>query len=175
MTTRGSYVHNSMVTFSGESRKFKFNAIFSKYWWFQTKWFTRLLELIQFYKQNPLEIFFLHYLPKLYIGFNNGEGRIWTKTCVFLFASNFHCCHERSIILTVCITKKLPIWIIKIYRILGLTYPSSASSSGTNLSCTAPTPRWQAWGEGMMAATPLTPYSPKFEILNVPPCKGEKK
>ena len=34
-------------------------AIFSKYWWFQTKWFTRLLELIQLYKQNPLENIFI--------------------------------------------------------------------------------------------------------------------
>ena len=32
-----------------------FYAIFSKYWRFQTKWFTGLLELVQLYKQNPLE------------------------------------------------------------------------------------------------------------------------
>ena len=32
-------------------------AIFSKYWWFQTKQFTRLLEFIKVYKQNPLDKF----------------------------------------------------------------------------------------------------------------------
>ena len=46
-----------MVKFSGASWKFYFNAIFSEYWWFQTKWFTGLLELVQLYKQNPLEKF----------------------------------------------------------------------------------------------------------------------
>ena len=51
MTSRGSYVHKPMVTFSGASRKCKFDSIFSKYWWFQTKRFTRLLE----HKQNALE------------------------------------------------------------------------------------------------------------------------
>ena len=61
MATRGSYVHNSMVDFSGASRKCWFYAIFSKYWWFQTKLFTRLLELIhvQLYKQNPVEKFLI--------------------------------------------------------------------------------------------------------------------
>ena len=32
--------HNSMVRFSRASRKCNFYAIFSKYWWFQTKRFT---------------------------------------------------------------------------------------------------------------------------------------
>ena len=59
MATRGSYVHNSMGEFSGASRKFSFYAIFSKNWWFQTKRFTGLLELIQLYKQYPLEKFFI--------------------------------------------------------------------------------------------------------------------
>ena len=54
-----SYVHNSVVEFSGTSRKCKFYAIFSGNWWFQTKRFTGLLELIQPYKQNPLEKFFI--------------------------------------------------------------------------------------------------------------------
>ena len=57
MATRGSYVHNSMPEFSAESRKFYFYAIFSENWWFQTKIFTGLLELIQLYKQRPLEFF----------------------------------------------------------------------------------------------------------------------
>ena len=73
MATRGSYVHNSMVTFWGAFWKCKFYAVFSKYWWFQTKLFTGLLELIQLYKQSPLEKILIvdHYLPKLYIGFKS--------------------------------------------------------------------------------------------------------
>ena len=59
MATRGSYVHNSMVNFSRASQKFSFYAIFSKYWWFQTKRFAGLLEIVQLYKQNPLEKFFI--------------------------------------------------------------------------------------------------------------------
>ena len=55
MATRGSYVHNSMVEFLGASRKMLVYAIFSEKLWFQTKRFTGLLELIQLYKQNPLE------------------------------------------------------------------------------------------------------------------------
>ena len=70
MATRGSYVHNSTVEFSGASRKYY--AIFSENWWFQTKRFTALLELVQLYKQNPLEKrFHFHHLPKLYIGIKN--------------------------------------------------------------------------------------------------------
>ena len=53
MTTRGSYVHNSMVQFSGASQKCYFYAIFSENSWFQTKRFTGLLEHIQLYKRNP--------------------------------------------------------------------------------------------------------------------------
>ena len=34
------------------------DAIFSKYWWFQIKRLTGLLELMQLYKHNPLENFF---------------------------------------------------------------------------------------------------------------------
>ena len=59
MTARGSYVHNFMVEFSGASRKCEFYAIFSENWWFQTKRFTGLLELIKIYKQNPPEKFFI--------------------------------------------------------------------------------------------------------------------
>ena len=59
MATRGSYVQNSMVEFSGASRKCQFYAIFSQNWWFQTKRFTGLLDLIQLNKQNPLEKFFI--------------------------------------------------------------------------------------------------------------------
>ena len=36
-----------------------FYAIFSENWWFQTKRFTGLLELIQLYKQNPLDKFLI--------------------------------------------------------------------------------------------------------------------
>ena len=62
-----------MVKFLGASQKFFAN--FSKYWSFPTKQFTRLLEFIKLYKQNPLDIFFLSFslkeklLPKLYFGF----------------------------------------------------------------------------------------------------------
>ena len=59
MATRGSYVHNSMEEFSWASQKFQFYAIFSESWWFQTKRFTGLLELLQLYKQDPLEKFFI--------------------------------------------------------------------------------------------------------------------
>ena len=59
MTTRGSYVHKPMLTFSGASQIFFFFCNFSKYWWFQTKRFTRLLEFIKLYKQNPVEKFFI--------------------------------------------------------------------------------------------------------------------
>ena len=59
MVTRGSFVHKPMVKFSGASRKCTFCAIFSKYRWFQTKWFTRLVEFIKLCKQNPLENFFI--------------------------------------------------------------------------------------------------------------------
>ena len=58
MATRGSYVHNSMVKFLGHPKYVSFYAISSKYSWFQTKWFTRLVELIQLYKPNPLDFFF---------------------------------------------------------------------------------------------------------------------
>ena len=57
MATRGSYVHNSMADISGAPQKCWFYAIFSKYWWFQTKLFTRFLELMQLYKQSPFFIF----------------------------------------------------------------------------------------------------------------------
>ena len=70
MATRGSYVHKSMVEFSGASWKCLFYAIFSENLCFQTKRFPGLLELVQLYKQNPLEeSFHFHHLPKLYIGF----------------------------------------------------------------------------------------------------------
>ena len=60
MTTRGSYVHNSMVEiFGGHPENVSFYAIFSENWWFQTKRFTGLLELVQLFKQNPLEKFFI--------------------------------------------------------------------------------------------------------------------
>ena len=36
----------------------------------KTKQFTRLLEFMKHYKQNPFRDFFFHYLPKLYFGFN---------------------------------------------------------------------------------------------------------
>ena len=62
-------VHKPMVKkIRGHPKNVIFSSIFSKYGWFQTKWFTWLLEFIKLCKQKPLEIFFyFHYLPKLYI------------------------------------------------------------------------------------------------------------
>ena len=57
VTTRGSYVHNYGIIF--RDAKFLFYAVFSENWWFPTKRFTGLLELIQLYKQYPLEKFFI--------------------------------------------------------------------------------------------------------------------
>ena len=59
-----------------------FYAIFSENWWFQTKRFTGLLELIQLYKQNPLEKFFIftiYNVPILYIGFKRCSGSLYVK------------------------------------------------------------------------------------------------
>ena len=55
MATRGSYVNNSMVDFfffRGHPENVSFMQ-FSQNIGFQTKLFTRLLELVQLYKQNP--------------------------------------------------------------------------------------------------------------------------
>ena len=67
MATRGSYVHNSMAEFSGASRKcvtfMQFSQIIDG---FQTNRFTGLLELIQLYKQNPLDKFFIFTIYQTY-------------------------------------------------------------------------------------------------------------
>ena len=57
----GAMYINSMVEFGGggASRKYLVYAIFSENWWFQTKRFTGLLELIQIYNQHPLEKYFI--------------------------------------------------------------------------------------------------------------------
>ena len=76
MATRGSYVHISLDgrIFRGIPKMLVLNfyAIFSENLWFQTKRFTGLLELIQLYKQNPLEKFFVFTIYQNYtsIGFN---------------------------------------------------------------------------------------------------------
>ena len=59
MATRGSYVHNSMVVFFGHPENVCFMQFFSENWWFQTRRFTGLLELVQLYKQYPLEKFLI--------------------------------------------------------------------------------------------------------------------
>ena len=70
MTTRGiiNFLHKPKVKFSGGHPQnvyyyFLFYTIVSKYW-FQTKPFAGLLEFIKLYKQNPLESFYFHCLPK---------------------------------------------------------------------------------------------------------------
>ena len=48
-----------------------FYAIFYENWWFRTKRFTGLWELVQLLWTIPIrEIFHFHHLPKLYFGFN---------------------------------------------------------------------------------------------------------
>ena len=92
MATRGSYVHNSMGRIFGGIPKMY--AIFSENWWFQTKRFTGLLELIQLYKQNPLENCSsspLTQTPKLYIGFKEQYSFI----CLFLGK----CCQQKNTII----------------------------------------------------------------------------
>ena len=60
------YVHDSMVRFFGGIPKMLVLCNFLEILTVSDK----TMELIQLYKQNPLEIFFnFHYLPKLYIGF----------------------------------------------------------------------------------------------------------
>ena len=61
-TTRGSYVHDKpMVKFGEASRKCYFFCVqyFLKILTVSDKTFTRLLEFIKLYKQNPLENFFI--------------------------------------------------------------------------------------------------------------------
>ena len=41
-----------------------FYTVFSKYWWFQTKWLTGLLELIQLYEQTHLKTFLFSLFTK---------------------------------------------------------------------------------------------------------------
>ena len=66
-----------MVKFSGALAEKAFVCFcfskFSKYWWFQTKQFTRLLEVMILYKQNRdffinFFFFFFYFLTKLYFG-----------------------------------------------------------------------------------------------------------
>ena len=72
MATRGSYVHNSYGRIFGGIPKMLVLCNFLIKLMVSDKRFTGLLELIQLYKQNPLENFFIFtmHLPKLYIGFN---------------------------------------------------------------------------------------------------------
>ena len=82
MATRGSYVHNAMVNFygGGASQKCKFMQFSQNIdQWFQTKQFTRLLELIQLYKQNPLEKCFFFTIYKNY-----------TLALTFIMFTNLH-------------------------------------------------------------------------------------
>ena len=59
MATRGSYVHIYGKIFGGILKMLVLCNVISKYWWFQKKGFTRLLELLQLYKQNPFEKIFI--------------------------------------------------------------------------------------------------------------------
>ena len=61
-----SYVHKPVVNFSGHP-KFYF-ANFSKYWWFQTKRFTRLLQFIKvLWNKTHYQTLYFQYLQKLYL------------------------------------------------------------------------------------------------------------
>ena len=65
MFGNSSPLEGAMYIFGGIPKMLVF-AIFSKYWWFQTKQFTRLLEFIKLYKQNPLEKIFIFTLYQNY-------------------------------------------------------------------------------------------------------------
>ena len=87
MATRGSYVHLALwENFRGHPE----NVGFMQFCYFliklmvsEVKRFTGLLELIQLYRQNPLEkITSFHYLPQLYIGFKD-------MNCSCLAGNNF--------------------------------------------------------------------------------------
>ena len=58
MATRGSYVHNSMVEFRGHPENVSFMQFSQKIDGFRQK-DSGLLELVQLYKQNPLDKFFI--------------------------------------------------------------------------------------------------------------------
>ena len=51
--------HSSMEEFSGASQKLVVYSFLRKFKWFQTNRFTGLLELIQLYKQDQLEKYFI--------------------------------------------------------------------------------------------------------------------
>ena len=53
MATRGSYNYGKKKIGGGASPKILVLCNFLKYSWFQTELFTRLLELVQLYRQNP--------------------------------------------------------------------------------------------------------------------------
>ena len=68
MIIRGSYLHKHVIQFLGAPPPFFFGgggANFSKYC-FETKQFTKLLELINLYKPEPLEVSPLSIIYKNY-------------------------------------------------------------------------------------------------------------
>ena len=67
MTTRGSCGKKKMG--GGHQKMLFFFSICSKYWWFQIKRFTRLLEFIKLYILK-IEKFSIFTIYQLYIGFN---------------------------------------------------------------------------------------------------------
>ena len=86
------YIYNSMLKLFGGIPKMFVYAVFSKYWWFQTKWFTGLLELLQlYYLTNPIEIIFIftiywNYTLALIIVFDI----VFVKTNILEYSL---CCH----------------------------------------------------------------------------------
>ena len=60
MATRGSYVHNSMVEFSGHPKNVSFMQFSQNIDGFRQSDSQGFLELIQLYKENPLEKFFIY-------------------------------------------------------------------------------------------------------------------
>ena len=72
MTTRASYVHNSMVILIGASTKMLVLCNFLKILMVSDKMICRAFRTrATLYKQTPIgELYNFHYLPLLYIGFN---------------------------------------------------------------------------------------------------------
>ena len=72
---------------------------FSKYWWFQTKQSTRLLEFIKLSKETHCRFFFfsfffftIYYLPKLYFGFKHVES----CTSLLIYVLKWRCSEDSS-------------------------------------------------------------------------------
>ena len=70
--------------YRGHTDNISFMQFSTKNWWFRTKRFTGLWELIQLLWTIPIrEIFHFHHLPKLYFGFNICCSKRRNMLCTF--------------------------------------------------------------------------------------------